>query len=125
MFGVKSYGLQQLVVFRGYWHSASMGNLLRHLPSLRTLIWEDDTPRNMTLGVTHPELFVEKLFNPLGLLRQLAATHGDRLEQLALFVKDAGGNALILRDHAIVNFKDFVRLKHLEFDTRLLRLGED
>ena len=87
MFGVKSYSLQQLVVFRGYWHSASMGNLLRHLPLLRTLIWGDYAPRNMTQGVTRPEVFVEKLLNPFGLLQQLAATHGDRFEPLALFFK--------------------------------------
>lgn len=40
-------------------------------------------------------------------------------------VNDVGNKSLILREDAIVHFKDFRRLKYLEFGTRLLRLGKD
>jgi len=116
---------EAIVVFRGSWHFGNMGNLLRHLPSLGTLIWEDFISRNMTRGDKRLEVFLEKLFNPLNMLQQLSTTHGDRLAQLSLFIDDAGDSAFILRDQANVSFKDFVQLKDLEFDIGLLRLDED
>lgn len=70
-------------------------------------------------------VYVHRLFNPRGLCQQLSLTHANRLEHLALLISEVSNKSLILREHAIVHFKDFHQLKHLEFDTRLLRLGED
>jgi hypothetical protein len=75
-------------------------------------------------GMRFPEVFVDRLFNPLSLLQQLSSTHHDKLEHLALLIDNAE-DLYIPSDNRIIHFKEFIQLKHLEFDTRLLRLDED
>jgi hypothetical protein len=126
IYGDRCSALKKLVIHRGSWHAEDMGKLLRHVPSLRTLIWEDYTqlPANRFSDI-QAEVTPELWFKPLNMLQQLASTHGDKLEHLALMINEDGESAFIARDQAIVDFKDFVQLKHLEIDVRILKLAED
>jgi hypothetical protein len=61
-------------------------------------------------------------WNPAKLLNDVLLPHRDTLEHIALtIVSDVSCRTLIKRSHLVQHFKDFINLKYLEFDTRVVR----
>jgi hypothetical protein len=106
-----------------------IGSFLKHLQSLRTIIWEDrlvEIYRSRDENGDREAALREKLlsFNPRQLVYHLALNHGSTIDYLVL-VTQTDAEEYIPPQNRVEIFKQFTKLTLLQFDTQLLQSKHD